>query len=179
MIIGITGTPGTGKTTVANELGSKFGFEVISISQVVQEKEIYDDYNEKRGTHLMDIDKLKQELQPMLEGDVILDGHLAHYFPDLDYVFVLRTNPKNLKSRLKSKEYKDEKVVENVQAEILDVILQETVELHGKNIFEFDTTEKTVSEIVKEQKAILDQNKEVMSLHRPGKIDWTGYSSFL
>ena len=82
-------------------------------------------------------------------------------------------------SLLKNKDFKDEKVVENIQAEILDIVLQEAVQLHEDNVFEFNTSDRPVEEIVGEQKAIVDEEREVIESHRPGDIDWTGYSSLL
>ena len=58
-----------------------------------------------------------------------------------DLVIILRCRPDILKSRLVKRGYRGEKIQENVEAEALDVILVETLEIHPPgHILEIDTT---------------------------------------
>lgn len=81
-----------------------------------------------------------------------------------DYIIVLRCNPEIIKERLEKRGYKPKKVLENIQAEILDVCLCES---KGK-VYEIDTTNRDVENIVDEIIEAIKHKKE-----RKGVVDWT------
>ena len=55
----ITGTPGTGKSTVARILSKKLGLPIYNISEVVREEELYSEFDERRDAFIVDIEKLE------------------------------------------------------------------------------------------------------------------------
>jgi len=57
MIIALTGTPGTGKTSVSKILQKK-GFEVIDLNKVASEKNFLIGRDKKRDSNIVDIKKL-------------------------------------------------------------------------------------------------------------------------
>ena len=72
---------------------------------------------------------------------------------------VLRCNPKNLNERLKSRGYTKEKIKENMEAEALNIISEEAIEICGeKNVFELDTTNRSMEDSVKNLKDIINGN---------------------
>lgn len=165
MMVGITGTPGTGKTSVAAELERR-GHRVVHLTDTVRPYIIEED--RCRQTLVVDIDRWAAEFEPL---DGIVEGHLAHYLP-CDRVVVLRCRPDVLRQRLAPRNYPSEKIRENVEAEALDVILVETLEEHpGEHIFEVDTTALSVEECVD----LIEQfiRGELPSSY--GSIDWTDY----
>jgi adenylate kinase len=134
MMCGITGTPGTGKSAVADELARR-GHTVVHLAQIVQPYDIGED--EERGTRLIDTDRLVAEFVPF-EG--FIEGHFTHLLP-CDRVVVLRCRPDELKKRLLKRNYPYTKIRENMDAEALDVCLIETVERYDPSlIFELDST---------------------------------------
>jgi adenylate kinase len=134
MMTGITGTPGTGKTSVGRILSAR-GFPVTEIGDTVSSYVIERD--EDRDTLVIDEERWAAEF-PRVEGFVV--GHLSHLLP-CDLVVVLRCEPSVLKERLRAKGYRDAKVRENCEAEALDVILVETLEIHpADRVLEIDTT---------------------------------------
>jgi adenylate kinase len=134
MMCGITGTPGTGKSVVAEELARR-GHTVVHLAAIVQPYVIGED--EKRDTRVIDMDRLAAEFKPF-EGFV--EGHFAHLLP-CDRVVVLRCRPDEIGERLKKRKYGDMKIRENADAEALDVCLIETVERYDPSlIFELDST---------------------------------------
>ena len=137
MMCGITGTPGTGKSTVADELARR-GYRVVHITDIVGP---YVQGNDpKRDTQIIDTDKMADEFVPF-EGFV--EGHFAHLLP-CDRIVVLRLRPDELSARLAARGYSKEKTGENRDAEALDVCLIETVEEYEPDeIFELDTTGMT------------------------------------
>ncbi len=134
MMCGITGTPGTGKSAVAAELGRR-GHTVVHITEIVQPYAIGDD--EERDTQVIDVDRLVKEFEPV---DGFIEGHFAHLLP-CDRIVVLRCRPDELKKRLGKRMYHAEKIRENMDAEALDVCLIETVETYNPlHILELDST---------------------------------------
>ena len=134
MMCGITGTPGTGKSTVADEL-SRRGHKVVHITDIVQPYVLGKD--PERDTQVIDTDKMADEFVPF---DGFVEGHFAHLLP-CDRIVVLRLRPDLLAERLAARGYAQEKIGENRDAEALDVCLVETVDQYDADrIFELDTT---------------------------------------
>jgi adenylate kinase len=134
MMCGITGTPGTGKSTVADELARR-GYRVVHITDIVG---LYvQGKDPERDTQIIDTDKMADEFIPF---DGFVEGHFAHLLP-CDRIVVLRLRPDELAARLTARGYSKEKIGENRDAEALDVCLIETVEQYEPDeIFELDTT---------------------------------------
>jgi len=165
MRIAITGTPGVGKTTVSKVLGDKLGIKVIDITEAVKEYKLYTEKDEDMDSYVIDFEKLEKFVSEIEEKEktIILDGHVSHLL-NPDYIIVLRCNPEIIKERLEKRGYKPKKVLENVQAEILDVCLCES---KGK-VYEIDTTSRDVEDIVDEIVEAIKHKKE-----RKGIVNWT------
>ncbi|MCK5594388.1 MAG: adenylate kinase family protein [Candidatus Aenigmarchaeota archaeon] len=170
----ISGTPGTGKTQVSGLLAKKLGFKLIAVNDFAEGHGLVEDTDEVRGSLVIDEEKLKTEIDK-LSGDMVVDGHLAH-FCSADLVVVLRTSPIVLEKRLLSRDWSPGKITENVEAEILDVILQEAVEVNG-NVVEIDTTAldaKAVAGVISD----MVKNKNYGD-YRPGKVSWATFFDML
>ena len=165
MMAGITGTPGTGKTSVARELERR-DHTVVRLTDTVRPYIIEEDT--RRQTLVVDVDRWVEEFEPV---DGIVEGHLAHLLP-CDRVVVLRCRPDVLRERLAPRDYPEEKIAENAEAEALDVILIETLEEHpDEHVFEVDMTDLPISECA-------DRIERFIRGELPpsyGSIDWTGY----
>jgi adenylate kinase len=134
MMCGITGTPGTGKSIVADEL-SRRGHTVVHLVDTVGPYRIGED--EVRDTQVIDVDRWAREFVPV---DGFVEGHFAHLLA-CARVVVLRCRPDELEKRLIKRKYHKKKIRENMEAEALDVCLIETVEMHDPScILEMDTT---------------------------------------
>ncbi|HET8686340.1 MAG TPA: adenylate kinase family protein [Methanosarcina sp.] len=177
MLIGLTGTPGTGKTSVSKFLEGKRHWKVIHLNDLIKEKHLYTEIDEKRDAVIADMELVKQCLAEIINGReyevIILESHLAHYIADI--VIILRAYPPELKMRLKARGYSEEKIRENIEAEALDVILVEAFEWCEK-VFEIDTTGKSIEETGQDIEKIIDHilsgNEEELSEYKPGSIDW-------
>lgn len=165
MMCGITGTPGTGKSQVGREL-LKRGHTVVSLNATVGPYVIGDD--EERDAKIIDVDRWAAEFVPM-EGYV--EGHLAHLLP-CDRIVVLRCRPDELRKRLSRREYRQEKIQENAEAEALDVCLIETVEnFEPSQILELDTTALGVASCA----GIIEGFVNGTVPADFGHLDWSGF----
>ena len=167
MILLLTGTPGTGKSSLATLLSKKTGMQLIRINDIV-DGELTIGLDSERGSKVVDIEKLNARLTKLIKKDTIVEGHLSHILTG-DVVVVLRTKPSVLETRLRKKGFDDEKVRENMEAEALDVCLVESLELHDK-VYEVDTTESTSEETSEDVMNVLNGKTEA---YKPGKVDWS------
>ena len=147
MILLLTGTPGTGKTLVGKALSDRLGLELLEISDLVRKWKCYLDVED--DTYIVDIECLSKHLKG--RDDYILVGHLSHLLElDADWVIVLRTNPKELEERLKSRRYPEDKIRDNLESEALGICSYEAREIYGEKVFEVDTSGKRPEEVVSE-----------------------------
>lgn len=171
MLLAITGTPGTGKTTVAPLVSTDLGYERVDLNAFIQEQDLDTDFDEDRHSAIVDVEALNDSFPYASGEDVVVEGHLSHHLAAADVIVVLRTDPDELEDRLTDKKWEDEKVEENVMAERLDVILQEAVRVHPENTFEVDTTGRD-PETVAEEIVYLVRRPEERSMYAPGGTDW-------
>lgn len=168
-VILVSGTPGTGKTEVAKILAEHYGYEYIHIGED-------EEYIMEREAEVKVIDvkkminflKKKQEASPKA---LVIDSHLSHYFPPdrTRICIVLRCDPAELKNRLVQREYPEFKIRINLEAEAMDLILQEAIK-EGHKVHEIDTTNKTGNASAEEAIKAIDKEE---TTH--GKIDFTYY----
>jgi adenylate kinase len=182
MIIALTGTPGTGKTTLCEFIKEhsqyRDRFRIIDLNRLIIEERLYSGRDETRDTWIADIDRLKARVDELIkktpEGmDTIMEGHVSHYIPS-DMIIVLRAAPVALRKRLgKRREYSFDKVKENSDAEALDVILVESVE-KSHRVFEINTTDMFLISVVKSVVEIIESLKKgnIPEKYLPGKINW-------
>lgn len=162
MMIALTGTPGTGKTSVADELQRR-GFLVTRAADTIGPYRLGAD--PERDTEIIDEERWVAE---WTVGEGIIEGHLTHLLP-ADRVVILRCRPDILKDRLVKRGYPEDKIQENVEAELLDVILIETAEIHEpEKIYEIDTTNRDVADTAgRIQEVIRGTANPAM-----GTVDW-------
>ncbi len=145
MRIVITGTPGTGKTTLAKKLAAKLGAPLFDLNAIAIKNKFY---KKEKGTaeKIVDLKKLAAKLRGIAaqEKDFVVESHLAcEFLIPSDFAIVLRCNPNALEKRLRKRKYPAWKVKENVLAETLDYCLIKTEENYAKTgtgIIQVDAT---------------------------------------
>ncbi|MCK5559492.1 MAG: toxin, partial [Thermoplasmata archaeon] len=89
-------------------------------------------------------------------------------------IIILRCHPKTLETRLKNKGYNPAKIQENLEAEAIDVITIESVELHGNNeVYEIDVTNKNANDVANDVLKIIKSEDSARNDYKLGKIDWS------
>ena len=133
----ITGTPGTGKSVLCQNLSELTNMNCINIGELVATKELHCGRDENRDCWIIDDDKVCDELEDiMVKGNNIIDHHGCEFFPErwFHLIIVLRTKTEVLYERLEARNYHTEKIRENMQAEIMQVILENARESYDVNI---------------------------------------------
>jgi adenylate kinase len=176
-VIVITGVPGVGKSTVAGALAERLGCPVISVSELAMKEGTLLGKDGERDTDVVDLPRLKERISEAIsptEGSIIIEGHYAYdVVPSnlVSHALVLRRAPWVLKEELRVRGYTNEKIRENVEAELLDVPLVEAIEALGPDfVCETDTTSRTQEETVDEILGIVEGSMPC----RHKLVDWLG-----
>lgn len=217
-MVALTGTPGTGKTSIARVL-AKRGHAVLPLSRFVGDPrfDLGSDLD-RDGTTVIDEEALDEHLRLHLDeelwkgagqgqgtgqgqrqeqrpeqgerteqeggvdettlGLVFIESHFAHMLTVVDRIIVLRCRPSVLQKRLDGREYPPEKVRENLEAEGMDLILQEAVQVrddlreqgHRVLVGEVDTTDRSVEECVDEVLSLAQEESANLEI---GRVDWS------
>jgi len=164
VLVAVTGTPGTGKSSVCDVLAGR-GYHVVDLDAAAKELGLTESAED--GTTLVDVDALAARLHVPTKV-AFLKGHYAHRIP-ANLIVVLRCHPEELWRRLRARSWPVEKVRENVEAEAIDVILQEAA-AQGPPVYEVDTTAKAADAAAEE---VLDILRGKVAGHEPGGHDWS------
>ena len=144
----ITGTPCTGKTTLASRLNG----QLIKINDLAISHGFVMGIDENKGYKVIDIDKLSRYVDELIKNCdelLIFEGHLSHLCDGADKVIVLRVNPEMLEKRLMERDYSESKIRENLEAEALGVCSAEAFEKYPESTYELDVTDLGIDEAVK------------------------------
>ena len=145
----ITGTPCTGKSSTATHLISitststpnPITLKHLDVNALAKFSNSYASYDARLHTQIVDDDKLLDALTAQISdsegvdgGGWVIDWHSCDLFPLrwIDLVVVLRCERTDvLFDRMKDRGYADEKVQENLDAEIFGVVAEEAREGFG------------------------------------------------
>jgi adenylate kinase len=174
-VIIVTGTPGTGKTSVSKRLAREIGASYVPLTRHVSSHRLYHRVDDRRASRVIDMKRTRAELKRLLSAEsesVVVDSHISDVIVPkriVKRVIVLRCHPRILKARLRAKRWSQSKVKENLLAEILDSCLVEAVDYYGwKPVYEIDTSKKSVEQCVTVARAILRD-----TVHKKKRnIDW-------
>lgn len=175
MFIALTGTPGTGKTTLAQQLRNK-EITVIHFQDFAIQHGCNEGFDVEKNSHIIDIDKVNNALSSVNDAEdiIVIEGHLSHLLNSIDKVIILRCHPKILFQRLQHKQWKQQKIMENLEAEILDVILCETMEgFAAQAVFELNTSHKTPEQLMSMITRLIKNDFLPDQQIQPGQIDWS------
>ena len=144
MIIAISGSVGSGKTSFAKFLVEKLNdrvrrgggfsveyYDLIHLNEIAIEHKIED--VKELQTFDFDLDALVHGVNKRLANgskNVVLEGHFAHFLnPEIvDYLIVINRDLKDLSEEYKSRGYNDKKIADNLEVESFNLCLYEGIE---------------------------------------------------
>lgn len=151
----ITGTPCTGKTTIASKLNGR----LIKINDLAIKHNFVLGIDEQKGYKVIDIDKLSRyvcEITANCDELLIFEGHLTHLCDGADKIIVLRVRPEILEARLEQRNYSRSKIRENLEAEALGVCSAEAYDKYGDDVYELDVSDLSVNESVELIESVIE-----------------------
>jgi adenylate kinase len=188
MIITITGTPGTGKTTIAKKLCEKFNFVYIDVNSIIDEFNLKDSFDKKKDCYVVDIKKLEESVFFIIKKSTktykkeenykifVIDSHMSHFFENkkIDLCVVCLCNLKELKTRLEKRKYSKKKIEENLTAEIFETCLieaqenrQNILKLKSKNLnYKINKIVKKIDSLKKQKRNKSKNGKNKKKLTR-------------
>jgi adenylate kinase len=145
-VICVTGTPGTGKTTVAKKIAREKGYVYLDVKELIKKNNLAERKDKKRGCVIVDEKKLVRLLSKIIKESqdkgIVIDSHLSHYLSSklVDLCVVTKCDITVLNKRLLKRKYPAKKRRENLDAEIFSICLLEAVD-KGHNVKVVDTTD--------------------------------------
>jgi len=166
----ITGTPGTGKTTLAARLAVTLSISHVDLPPLVEAEGLHLGIDD-RGSRIVDLRKVRRRLRQLSRSSLglVVSSHVPDvaYRSDVKAVVVLRLHPCELKKRLESLKWPASKVKENVAAEALATCLKEALMYYGEGLVrELDVTGLGVEE------AVASIAKLVEGSRQSDRVDW-------
>jgi adenylate kinase len=172
--VALSGTPGTGKTTVADRLAGDDDVDVVHLNEVIETEGLWTERDDERGSLVADLDAVEDWLATRdapAAATTLVESHLAHLLP-VERVVVLRCHPADLEARLRERGESEATAAENAESEALDVVLTEAVERHGRAaVHEIDTTDRDPAAVAAEVRAVLAGDRDPSV----GTVDFTDY----
>ena len=166
MLVAVTGTPGTGKTSACDVLARR-GYAVVDLDEIARKGGFIVGRDEARQSDEVDVEALRENLRVPAKI-AFLRSHYSHRM-DENLAVVLRCRPSVLRSRLEARGWSPTKVRENVEAEAIDVITQEATEALPL-VYEVDTTSSVPEQTAEAILGILQGRTEG---REPGSVDWS------
>eukprot|EP00922_Rhytidocystis_sp_ex-Travisia-forbesii_P056310 GHVS01083394.1.p1 GENE.GHVS01083394.1~~GHVS01083394.1.p1 ORF type:complete len:244 (+),score=48.82 GHVS01083394.1:296-1027(+) len=133
----------------------------ICVGELVQQHQLYQHWDDEMGCSVFDENMVLEKLEDVIkqcgggvdgdgvvgtstgdvvvssgEGGVVVDFHSCWFLPTdwFDLVVVLRNETAVLYERLENKLYKENKITENIECEIFQIVLDEAVEQFSEDI---------------------------------------------
>lgn len=161
----LTGTPGTGKSSVAQHIQTTCKIPVFEINQFVKENELFIGYDHYKDTIIIDEQAVNDYLTDFLKNQevVCFVGHSITFsaLKNAQTVFVLRCDPAILRERLQNRGYTSTKIDENVDVEIMQICLEEAraffkestiIEINTAREQSLDIAENICSQIIADKR---------------------------
>ncbi len=154
-VVLVTGVPGSGKTTISRMLAGELGADVLEVNEYAIRERLVLGADRERGVLVLDVEgvreALRRDLREKSGWSVVSTAYPEAVPPEfVRLVVVLRCNPEVLAERLLSRGYPKAKVIENVEAEIVDYCGQSAREHVGSElVLELDTSTGKPEDVVR------------------------------
>ena len=163
----ITGTPGVGKTVLARLLAKQTGSRVLNLGELVKKERLYSRFDGLRQSYVIDERRLHKTLIDFFaargEGGLVIETNwVGKFMPKKRgmIAIVVRLDPVVLASRLRGRRWPKRKIWENVEAELIDLSLYESLKrLGARRVYEIDATRKRPGQLLHEAMGLISARK--------------------
>ncbi len=149
----VTGTPGTGKTTLAKNLGKKLKLKVINEKDFALQNSLgsFNDENELE-IPLKEFEKKANEFLKK-NKNVVFEGHvLCEMKLNVDKVILIKMDPEQLEMRLEQRSYSPEKIMDNVFCEGIEYVKKHLLKNYQKEsiieVISASTSKTTLAKVL-------------------------------
>jgi len=147
LVVIISGTPGTGKTTIARKIAAMHKLKYIAGESLIRKYALSEGYDPLRKCKIVNPNKFSKAMKQVISSlsketkGVVFDSHLSHVLSSkvVDHCIITKCKLSVLKKRLVKRKYAQKKIRENLDAEIFDVCYMEALE-KGHKVRIVDTT---------------------------------------
>src|SRR2546428_9413837 len=166
-IIIVTGTPGVGKTVLGKLLAEETGSSFLSLGDLVRVQRLHKGFDRQAGSYIIDQHALERELKGYFAGHrengIVFETHfvssIVHKTRGM-VAIVLRLDPIVLAKRLRARNWPKRKIWDNVEAEMIDLSLHDSLKLLGKKrVYEIYATGKRHRELLHETMRMMSRGK--------------------
>ena len=166
--VAITGTPATGKTSVAQQFAEN---TILTVRDLANEHGCVDNSESSNNLTIIDVNRLSALLKNLWpnspDSNVFIEGHLSHHLP-VDAIVILRCRPTVLETRMSSRGWSDEKIRDNFEWELMGGPWSEMSDQKLPTI-EIDSTIAGPNQIADEIRGWIDSGFKPTNQNR---IDW-------
>jgi adenylate kinase len=166
-IIIVTGTPGVGKTVLSKLIAKETQAIYLNIGDHVKGEKLYSKFDRSTKSYVIDERRLRKSLYQFFKAHdqrkmVIETSWLGRFMPKRPgmVAIVVRLDPVILARRLKARNWPKRKAWENVEAELIDLSLYESLKFLGaKRVYEIDATQERPRELLQEVLRLMSASK--------------------
>jgi adenylate kinase len=132
VVIAISGSVGSGKTTFSKNLAKELNFDIIHLNDLAKNYKLKD--VKELQTFDFDLDNLLDDFEKDLRNkkykNIIIESHFAHLIhPELvDILFVVNRDLKLLKHEYEIRKYNTQKIQDNLEVESFNLCFYEAEE---------------------------------------------------
>ena len=163
----VTGTPGVGKTVLARLLAKQTGSRFLNLGELVKKERLYGRFDRLRQSYVIDESRLRKALIDFFaaygEGGLVIETNwVGKFMPKKRgmIAIVVRLDPVVLASRLRGRRWPKRKIWENVEAELIDLSLYESLKCLGaRRVYEIDATRKRPGQLLHEAMGLISASR--------------------
>ena len=152
---------------MAKLLAKGTGFRFLSLGDLVKREGLHKGFDRRARSYIINELAVRKRLEDYFEAHrtngVVFETHSIGSFLHRTrgmVVVVLRLDPVALAKRLRARNWPRVKIWENVEAEMIDVSLYDSLKFLGRTrVFEIDTTRKRPEQLMREILRALSRNR--------------------